>query len=272
MSNTYTQIAELIEFIVDHKLEQQPLEEIARQANLSPAHVQKLFTKWVGVSPKQFGRYLSVSYAKDLLAAGHTLEQTATLSGLSGTGRLHDLFVDIEAMTPGQYKTGELTIIYHVYDSPFGRCLVANTEKGVCNVLFGETKEQLIRDLQARWPAATLITKQHELQQTVIDYLTGSTLTRPIKLHVSGTNFQLKVWEALLSIPEGRVASYSAIAAQLGQPNMSRAVGTAVGSNPIGYMIPCHRVLQASGAISGYRWGIDRKRAMLEYEALKVHH
>lgn len=274
MKNTYQQIEDIITFVVQHKLQKLSLEEIAKQAEVSPTHMQKLFSDWVGVSPKQFGRYLSLSYAKDLLKQGNTLEKTAMLTGLSGTGRLHDLFVDIEAMTPGEYKangTG-LSIAYDIFDSPFGRCLVATTHKGVCNVLFGDTDDQVRHDLQERWPEAQLEQKQKQMQRTVIDYIKGIKQTQKIKLHLQGTNFQLKVWEALLSVPEGQIASYGNIAKKIEKPGLSRAVGRAIGDNPIGYIIPCHRVLKSTGEISGYRWGVNRKRAILEYEALKTNH
>lgn len=273
MSNSiYQQIAEIISLIEANHLEQLSLGEVAQVAEVSPTYLQKVFTAWVGISPKQFGRYMNLSYARQLLAQNSTLERTAQATGLSGTGRLHDLFVDIEAMTPGEYKAkGEgLVISYTIFDSPFGLCLVATTNRGVCNVLFGNSTDDLIVDLAARWPHAARHKQHSPLQQPVIDFISGIETKKRIKVHLHGTNFQLKVWEALLLIREGSISSYGSIARQIGQPTYARAVGAAVGDNPIGYLIPCHRVLQSTGALSGYRWGVDRKRMMLEYEAIKT--
>lgn len=271
-TDTYKQMETLIDFIVEYKLFGVPLQDIATQAGMSPAHVQKLFTKWVGISPKQFGRYLSLQYAKELLLQGKTLEQTATHTGLSSTGRLHDLFVDMVAMTPGEYKEqgSGLSIEYGLYETLFGLCLIANTAKGVCAVLFGEEEEALLADLMSRYVQAS-VAKQHTyMQKSVADYLQGIHTNSKIKVHLQVSNFQLQVWEALLSVPEGSVASYGSIAKDIGQPKLSRAVGRAVGSNPIGYIIPCHRVLKGTGEISGYRWGVLRKRMMLGYEAMRT--
>ena len=270
---TYQQMQTLIDFIVERKLYDLSLDEVADCSGMSPAHIQKLFTQWVGVSPKQFSRYLSLQYAKALLEEGKTLEQTALNTGLSGTGRLHDLFVDIVAMTPGEYKQqgSGLGIAYSFFDTLFGPCLIANTNKGVCAILFGENQEALVEDLYARYPKGVIHDEVTDAQQQVASYLQGLDTHAKIKLHLQGSNFQLQVWEALLSIPEGAIASYGSIAHSLGQPKISRAVGKAVGENPIGYIIPCHRVLKATGEISGYRWGVSRKRMMLGYEAVRRH-
>ena len=261
------------------------LEELAEFANLSPSYLQKTFVDWCGVSPKQFSRYLTLNYAKGLLAENKKSNLSLALdAGLSSTGRLHDLFVDIEAMTPGEYKNGGqgLTIYYSLKESIFGSYIVANTTKGVCNNLFCENLGLGLVDLQSRWPKAKLVQKDYDFQMQVKDFfdtllssrimVTKNNILKPknkIKLHLHGTNFQLKVWEALLSIPEGKITNYGSVASQIGDPKLSRAVGAAIGDNPVGFLIPCRRVLQSTGAISGYRWGVERKRDMLGWEAVE---
>lgn len=266
----YITISRAIAYIASQSQSMLELEDIAKHVGLSSSHFQKVFTEWCWISPKQFSRYLALSYAKWLLAEEKKSNLTTSiLAGLSGTGRLHDLFVDIEAMTPGEYKNdGENLIInYSFQDSQFGSYLVATTTKGVCNILFFEDKNMAIQDLRKRWRHAKFIENTTDIQQQVIDFFENRTIPSKIKLHLHGTNFQLKVWEALLSIPEGKITSYGTIAHQIGDPNLSRAVGTAIWDNPIGYLIPCHRVLKSTGDISGYRWGVDRKRMILGWEA-----
>ena len=249
----------------------QSFDELAESMHLSPSHSRKVFVAWVGISPKQFGRYLSLEYAKTILKQQKNSLQTTMLTGLSSGGRLHDLFVDIEAMTPGEYQNGaaDLMIYYSTFDTKFGHCLVASTNRGVCTVLFFDTLAEGEEDLRSRWLRARLIKKAQPFHGVIRDYLADLKPTSKIKLHVKGTNFQIKVWEALLSIPEGGLTSYGAIAKQIGAPGSSQAVGGAVGDNLIAYIIPCHRVLKATGEISGYRWGVERKRVMLAYEAMK---
>lgn len=244
-------------------------EDMANSLNMSIARLQKVFVEWAGVGMKQFERYQSLQRSKELLKQNKSMLETSFRAGLSGSGRLHDLFVDIEAMTPGEYKKkGEgLLIKYSFFDTRFGICLVASTERGICNVLFCDSEKAGSSDLYRRWPKATLIKKQQPEHALIEKYFKGISPHSKIKLHLCGTNFQIKVWEALLSIPEGNVASYGDVAAQIGNKKMSRAVGTAIGSNPIGYIIPCHRVLKSTGEIGGYRWGVERKRAMLGWEA-----
>jgi AraC family transcriptional regulator of adaptative response/methylated-DNA-[protein]-cysteine methyltransferase len=268
--NHYDAIRSLIEKIVESKLEPQSLEELAASLGMSSGHLQKVFTDWVGITPKQFARYLSLQYSKDLLAENRGTLETAVKSGLSGPSRLYDLFVDIEAMTPGEYQRGgeNLMIKYSTFGTRFGLCLVASTDRGICNVLFADTEKEAFADLQSRWPKAKLIPAAEASHGEIESYLKGITPKSKIKLHLGGTNFQLKVCEALLSIPEGRIATYGDIAHKLGDRKLSRGVGAAVGENPIGYLIPCHRVLKSTGEISGYRWGVERKRVMLGYEAV----
>jgi AraC family transcriptional regulator of adaptative response/methylated-DNA-[protein]-cysteine methyltransferase len=266
----YLTISKAITYIAAQPHQVSELEDIAKHVWLSPSYFQKVFTEWCGISPKQFSRYLTLSYAKWLLAEEKKSNLTTSiLTGLSGTGRLHDLFVDIEAMTPGEYKNdGEnLIISYSFQSSQFGSYLVASTSKGICNILFFEDKDLAIKDLKERWKHAKFIENTTNIQEQVIDFFENKTPPSKIKLHLHGTNFQLKVWEALLSIPEGKITSYGAIAHQIGDANLSRAVGTAIGDNPIWYLIPCHRVLKSTGDISGYRWWVDRKRMILGWEA-----
>jgi AraC family transcriptional regulator of adaptative response/methylated-DNA-[protein]-cysteine methyltransferase len=212
-----------------------------------------------------------LQYSKELLAQNKTTTKTSAKAGLSSSGRLYDLFVDIEAMTPGEYQNqGEhLTLNYSLFETRFGLCLVASTPRGICNILFSDSEKALVADLNARWPKAKLISKKVAPHREIESYFKGITPKSNIKLHLYGTNFQLKVWEALLSIPEGSIATYGDIAKKIGNKKASRIVGGAIGSNPVGYLIPCHRVLKSTGEISGYRWGVERKRAMLGYEAVR---
>lgn len=267
----YEAMSEIISEIVKNKREPRSLEELAKLLGVSSGHLQKLFTGWVGITPKQFARYLSLQYSKELLAENNSTLKTAVKSGLSGPSRLYDLFVDIEAMTPGEYQNrGEnLAIFYSTFDTRFGLCLVASTDRGVCNVLFADTEKEALADLKSRWPKAKLLSASQPSHRAIEEYFKGITPKSKIKLHLFGTNFQLKVWEALLSIPEGHVATYGDIATKLGNKKLSRGIGAAVGDNPIGYLIPCHRVLKSTGEISGYHWGVTRKRAMLGYEAVR---
>ncbi|XDD50177.1 bifunctional helix-turn-helix domain-containing protein/methylated-DNA--[protein]-cysteine S-methyltransferase [Leptospira sp. WS92.C1] len=271
----YKKIASAIQFIQKHSTSQPELEEIAKSVNLSPFHFQRLFTEWAGVSPKQFLQYLTLQNAKSILSKPEsTLFDAAFETGLSGTGRLHDLFVKIEGMTPGEYKNGgeNLTIRYSFQKSDFGDYLVASTEKGICNLYFYDiSKDQILSELYSQWNHAHLVQKQDENQDRVIRFFDKTLTDRDkIKLHMRGTDFQIKVWEALLKIPEGSLSSYSAIANSIEQENASRAVGTAIGKNPVGYLIPCHRVIKNTGGIGEYRWGSERKAAMIGWERTKT--
>ncbi len=270
----YTRIAEAIEYIQQNYTEQPTLEEIAKKVNLSSFHFQKMFTDWAGVSPKKFLQYISVQHAKQILNNSQTtLFETAYKTGLSGTGRLHDLFVKIEGMTPGEYKNkGEnLTINYSFTESLFGRILVASTHKGVCYMGFSDDKEIAFSELQKRFPKASFIQQTDEIQQNALQIYTQDwSKINKIKLHLKGTDFQLKVWEALLKIPTGNLATYGNIAKSIQKPNASRAVGTAIGNNPIAFLIPCHRVIQSTGIFGGYMWGTIRKTAIIGWEASKI--
>ena len=271
----YQRIEQAIRFIRENFQDQPDLDEIARQIHLSPFHFQRLFKEWAGVSPKKFLQYLTVEHAKQLLAQKqHTVFDAAYETGLSGTGRLHDLFVNIEGMTPGEYKNGgeDLSIRYSTQQCRFGKYIVASTGKGICNLSFFDgTTTSAVSMLKAYWPNAKLVAGTDSNQQKVIAFFNNSTDNdSAIKLHLKGTPFQLKVWHALLHIPEGDVSAYGNIAQHIHQPSASRAVGTAIGSNPVGYIIPCHRVIKNIGETGGYRWGATRKKAMLAWEACQM--
>jgi len=267
----YSRIADAINYIKENFKEQPSLSNIAESVHLSQYHFQRLFSDWVGVSPKKFMQYISVEYAKQLLKEQRaTLFDAALETGLSGTGRLHDLFINIEGMTPGEFKNaGEsLSINYSIAESPFGNLLVASTAKGVCHMAFIDNEEKALADLKDRYANAAYKQVVDKLQQDALFIFQNDwSKLNQIKLHLNATPFQLKVWEALLKIPQGRLTTYGAIAKEIAAPKASRAVGTAIGSNPVAYLIPCHRVIQASGNIGGYSWGNIRKTAMIGWEA-----
>lgn len=267
----YARIAAAINFIKDHLQDQPSLDEIATAVQLSPFHFQKLFTEWAGVSPKKFMQYLTLEYAKSLLRnADATLLDTAHATGLSGTSRLHDLFISLEGMTPGEFKNGGtgLQINYHFAESPFGQLIVASTPKGICHLFFVTDKQQAIDNLIARFPKASFKNTTDKLQQDALSFFQKD-WHQPdkIKLHLSGTPFQLKVWESLLKVPMGALVTYGTIAKNIDKPSATRAVGTAIGSNPIAFLIPCHRVIQNTGRLGGYMWGETRKSAIIGWEA-----
>ncbi|MNU74815.1 Bifunctional transcriptional activator/DNA repair enzyme Ada [compost metagenome] len=273
-NRNYDRIAQAIEYINQHFKTQPGLDEIAEKIHLSPAHFQRLFTEWAGTSPKKFLQYVSVEHAKKLLKEEDqsTLFDAAYETGLSSTSRLHDLFVNIEGMTPAEYKNGgkNLMINYSFAESPFGSLIVASTPKGVCYMAFQENETQALNDLKSKFPNAVFQQKLDLLQQNAL-FIFQNDWSRlsEIKLHLKGTDFQLKVWESLLKIPMGKLATYGSVAGQIGNPNASRAVGTAIGSNPVAFLIPCHRVIQSSGVLGGYMWGTTRKTAIIGWEGAK---
>lgn len=270
----YTRIAEAIDYIRENFRQQPSLETIAEKVHLSPFHFQRLFTEWAGVSPKKFLQYISVAHAKQVLKSKQaTLFDAAEETGLSGTGRLHDLFIQIEGMTPGEYKNGgeHLSINYSYADSPFGELIVASTAKGICYMAFSNDPEQALLDLKGYFPQAAFTQKLDMLQQNALYIFTHDwAKLDQIKLHLKGTDFQLKVWETLLKIPMGNLTTYGEIAKQIASPKASRAVGTAIGSNPVAFLIPCHRVIQSSGEFGGYMWGPTRKTALIGWEAARI--
>ena len=265
----YQRIAKAIEFISASFPETPDLKKIADQVHLSEFHFQKLFSKWAGISPKKFQQYLALSHAKQCLDENYSIEEATHYTGLSGTGRLHDLFVKIEGVTPGEYKSkGKgLTINYGTHESPFGTLFIALTEKGICRMVFTDDPDNELKILTEQWANAD-ISKDQGRTLSIIEEIFSPTPSM-IQVHIKGTAFQLKVWEALLKIPEGKLVSYGTIADAIGSPNATRAVGTAIGNNPIAYLIPCHRVIRQSGHLGGYRWGLTRKRAIIGWEAAK---
>lgn len=249
------------------------LDVLAKEMNMSPAHFQRVFSRWVGVSPKRYQQYLTLGHAKALLEDRFTMLDTAHSAGLSGPGRLHDLFVRWEAMSPGDFarKGAGLTISWGWFDSPFGPALVMGTQKGLCGIGFAsETgKDHTWHDLTQRWPKADYVENPAALRPWVQSAFGAGAGSEPTPLFMIGAPFQIKVWEALMRIPSGHVTTYSEIAEFIGHPKAVRAVGTAVGRNPISYLIPCHRALRKSGGLGGYHWGLPVKRSILAWEAAR---
>lgn len=272
-SINYKRIAQAIEYIKANFKEQPSLDEISKAVNLSPFHFQRLFSEWAGTSPKKFLQYISVEYAKTLLKEKQaTLFDTAHETGLSGTGRLHDLFINIEGMSPAEYKNGgrDLIINYSFSATPFGDILAASTGKGICYMAFYEDELLALSLLKNHFPNASFRKMVDLLQQNVLHIFNQDwTQLNQVKLHLKGTDFQVNVWKALLKIPLGQLSTYGTIAKKIGKPKASRAVGTAIGSNPVAFLIPCHRVIQSTGIFGGYMWGNTRKTAMIGWEAAK---
>jgi len=268
----YERIKKAIEYIQVNFQQQPDLDAVAKEVYLSPFHFQRLFKEWAGVSPKKFLQYISLQHAKKLLA-DHTVMDAAYETGLSGSSRLHDLFISIEGMTPGEYKNGgeQLNINYSFAESPFGNIIVASTPKGICHLAFADDENEALKQLQVQFPNATFKQVVDAIQQNALFIFTQDwkNLSK-IKLHLKATPFQIKVWEALLKIPMGDVSTYSSIANQIESPNASRAVGSAIGDNPVAFLIPCHRVIRSTGEFGQYHWGSTRKTAMIGWEAAKV--
>lgn len=268
LSQDYQRVEEAIRFIEDNTHAQPTLEEIAAHLHLSEFHFQRLFTRWAGISPKRFLQFLTRQHAKRLLDQSSVLD-AALEAGLTSPGRLHDLFVNTEAVTPGEYKTrgAGIDIHYGFHPTPFGECLLAVTPRGICFLAFVNDgrRDTAMAQLQAEWANAEL-REAPEVTRPYIEQIfmpVRATPQTPLRLHLRGTNFQIKVWEALLRIPPGETTCYEDLAAQIGQPGSARAVGSAVASNPVAYLIPCHRVLRKVGDFGNYRYGPARKKAML---------
>jgi AraC family transcriptional regulator of adaptative response/methylated-DNA-[protein]-cysteine methyltransferase len=274
-SDTYEKIAAAIGYLTENFKEQPSLDDVAEKVQLSPFHFQRLFTAWAGVSPKKFLQFLTAEYLKDKIRDSSNLIEAAEDAGLSSQSRVYDLFTGIEAVTPQEYKSGGkgLHIGYGYHPTPFGECFVAVTERGVCALSFVDAasrEAELIR-FTKKWHFAA-ITQNHGLTEKIVNRIFNLHLNSLEKLHlvVQGTNFQLKVWQALLSIPQGAVTTYAHIAQSIGNPKAVRAVGTAVGDNPIAYLIPCHRVIRKEGKLGEYHWGSVRKKAIVGWEAAKL--
>jgi AraC family transcriptional regulator of adaptative response/methylated-DNA-[protein]-cysteine methyltransferase len=261
--------------VIDHASDPLALDQIAGEMGMSAAHFQRLFSRWVGVSPKRYQQYLMLDHAKDLLRDRFTTLGAAHEIGLSGSGRLHDLFLRWEAMSPGEFarKGAGLEISWGWFDSPFGPALVMGTDRGICGLAFSAEMGEVeaMEDLTRRWPGAQFAQNPDLLSgwvQTAFGAQVSGGGKAPI--YLIGAPFQIKVWEALLNIPSGNVTTYSEIAQAIGTPKAVRAVGTAVGRNPVSWLIPCHRALRKSGGLGGYHWGIPVKRAMLAYESARA--
>ncbi|UYZ64366.1 methylated-DNA--[protein]-cysteine S-methyltransferase [Hymenobacter weizhouensis] len=270
----YHRIAQAIAYIQANFQAQPDLEGMADQAHWSPFHFQRKFQEWAGVSPKKFLQYLSLDYAKALLRQEHSVAAAAYETGLSGAGRLHDLFVSLEAMTPGEYRQGgaALHIAYSFGESRFGRYLVASTAKGICKLTFsGDDDAAAVAELRREWPQAMLLPHAQPVHEQVARFFRHEfTAADRLHLHLKGTPFQVKVWEALLRIPEGCLTTYAGLATQAGHARAVRAAASAVGDNPVGYLIPCHRVIRQTGELGQYRWGSTRKVALIGWEAARV--
>jgi AraC family transcriptional regulator of adaptative response/methylated-DNA-[protein]-cysteine methyltransferase len=274
-SRDYDHIRRAIAFLSESWEEQPSLERLSDHLGLSPAHCQKLFKRWCGLSPKEFVQAITVDHARNLLSGSASVLDTAHEVGLSGGGRLHDLFVTHEAMTPGDYKRrGEgIEMAYGFHDSPFGEALLLVTDRGLAGLAFlnedvGQTRAEALADMMGRWPKARFLEAPERTRPYIqhIFGLAGNGQDQPVRLVLIGTDFEVRVWETLLKIPMGRAVSYADIARHLRQPTASRAVGTAVGRNPISFVVPCHRVLRGDGNLGGYHWGLTRKMALIGWE------
>ena len=269
----FKRITDAIVYLTQNFREQPNLDEVAQKVHLSSFHFQRLFTDWAGVSPKKFLQFLTIEYAKNILKEKQlSLFDAAFETGLSGTGRLHDLFIKIEGMTPGEYKNGgaSLLINYSFAESPFGNLLVASTEKGICHMSFADDEQDAFNYLKQKFPNAAYKQMVDLVQQNALYIFTHDwSKLDQVKLHLKGTVFQLKVWETLLKIPMGSLTTYKTVAAKINNPNALRAVGSAIGQNPVAFIIPCHRVIQSAGTFGNYHWGTNRKTAMIGWEAAR---
>lgn len=270
MSSHYATVARAIDAL-SRAHDDDSLNALASAAGLSPSHFQRVFTEWVGVSPKRFAQHLSLQRAREALADGASVLEAAMRAGVSGPGRLHDLAVSHDAMTPGELRRGArgLTLHYGWASSPFGEVFATVSARGLCSLSFCDDRETELAAARLRWPGARFVQRDDAVADAC-DGVFSLDRSRALRLHLRGSPWQIKVWEALLRIPSAKVVSYDALAEVIGAPKAARAVGNAVGQNPIAFVIPCHRVIRASGAISGYRWGVGRKRAMLAWERCQV--
>lgn len=279
LSSEFDTVAEAIRFLRKEFKRQPSLDEVAEHVGLSSYHFQRLFTRWAGVSPKRFLQFLTVEYAKGRLLASESVLATAFESGLSGPARLHDLLVTTEGVTPGEFKSrGEKVRIGHgIQDTPFGPALLGTTNRGLCHLSFLDTDDpeghRAQSDLEGKWPLATLVPAPREVEAMARAIFRRDPVTdtpRPLSVCLKGTNFQIRVWNALLRVPPNHLTTYGRLARAIGQPGAARAVGSAVGRNPVAFLIPCHRVIREEGTLGGYHWGLDRKAAILGWEAARL--
>lgn len=270
--NDYKRIAQIIRFLGERHAEQPDLAALATRAGLSPFHLHRLFSAWAGVTPKNFLQCLTLAHAKELLRDGQNILDAALDSGLSGPGRLHDLCVSLEAASPGELKSGGVgwTIGFGFAESPFGKCLIAESPRGICHLSFVQNEKSALDGLRRDWPEAKW-SRDDSTAATISGQIfcqrAGSKIGAPLRAFVRGTPFQVRVWRALLQIPPGSITSYGRLAAAIGKPTASRAVGSAIGQNPLAYLIPCHRVIRETGVVGDYHWGPIRKRAMIAWES-----
>jgi AraC family transcriptional regulator of adaptative response/methylated-DNA-[protein]-cysteine methyltransferase len=271
MERDYERVASAIRYLNENAKQQPSLDQIARHMHLSPCHAQRLFGRWAGVSPKQFLQFLTVQHAKRALMQSHSLLATSYDLGLSGSGRLHDHFITVEAMTPQQYRSGGdgLELRYDVTDTPFGAALLVTTARGgICHLSFlDDSIDAELCRLHKAWPAARWGKQSGLARELLLPLLEGGAGPAPITLQLTASNFRLQVWQALLRIPEGCLVSYQQLAGLAGHPTAVRAVASAVAANPVAWLIPCHRVIRASGEFGNYRWTPERKQAMLAWES-----
>lgn len=276
-ASLYARLEAALSMIAENQARQPSLEEMAAAAGMSPFHFQRVFARWVGISPKRFLQYLTLDYAKMRLAEAASVLDAAYDTGLSGPGRLHDLFVTHEAITPGDFKRrGEgLAVRYGFADSPFGTCLLMMTDRGLCGLAFTsvEDRQSVFAEMSNRWPAASYLEASEEAAAIAARVFAGRREgAPPLPIFLYGTNFQIRVWEALLRIPAGSLVTYGDLAGAIGDPKASRAVGAAVGRNPISFLVPCHRAILSNGYLRNYAWGKARKAAMLGWEAARREH
>jgi AraC family transcriptional regulator of adaptative response/methylated-DNA-[protein]-cysteine methyltransferase len=273
VSADYARVERAIRFIEENRLDQPGLDEVALAMGLSPSHAQRVFTRWVGISPKRLLGLLTVEHAKSLLRDASSVLDTTYEVGLSGPSRLHDLFVTFEAMTPGEYKAlgAGLVLRWGVHPTPFGPAFIAVTDRGIACFAFlaGQDLEEQVAETQAHWPLSRLVRDQEGTLAWIDRCFPDGPNAQPLPLLVKGTPFQIQVWRALLQIPEGVTVTYGGIARAIGRPGAVRAVGSACGRNDLAYLIPCHRVVRDTGALGGYRWGLARKQAMLAWESAR---
>ena len=269
MKSDYEIVAAAIQYLEQNFRNQPELGDVARHVHLSEAHFQRLFRRWAGISPKRFLQFLTAEHARELLRESRSVLDVSYEVGLSGGGRLHDLMLNVIAATPGEVKSGGagLDIAYGFHESPFGESLIATTDRGICNLAFtqDQNREHLMAEMQRRWPHANFVEdvgRTRAIARQIFGDSAGA-----VTLFLKGTNFQIRVWEALLRVPAGRAVTYEDIAHSIGHPTAVRAVGAAVGRNPIAFLIPCHRVLRKSGVFGEYHWGATRKKALLAWEA-----
>ncbi len=272
----YGRIEQAIHYLEQNFQEQPSLRQVADHVGLSEFHFQRLFSRWAGTSPKRFLQYLTMQHAKKLLASSQSVLDAAYEAGLSSPSRLHDLFVTHEAMSPGEFKQkgAGLTIQYGFHATPFGNCLIALTERGICGLSFvaNGNRANALAELRASWPQANFVANDEATRPFInpIFQLNEADERPSLSIYLKGTNFQIQVWQALLQLPAGTAVSYGTVARMIGNPKAARAIGTAVSHNPIGYLIPCHRVIQQAGGFGQYRWGSSRKKAILGWEAVRL--